>query len=140
MELEEFLQNVETRLVRAGQSIWKPNPKAALRDEADRLSDELGKRHEALAKIKSERGAAERRITENQNTIQVLTSHIEACLSSGHGEPAWQFALQLDRLRQAIATDQATLPRIEQVCWSLQFQIRQMERQLARLHEKLFPT
>jgi phage shock protein A len=140
MELEDFLQNVEARLVRVGHNIWKPNPKTALRDEADRLSDELRKRHEALGKIKAERGAAERRITENQNSIQVLTGHIQACLSSGHGDPAWQFALQLDRLRQAIATDQAQLPRLEQVCWSVQFQIRQMERQLARLHEKLFPS
>jgi hypothetical protein len=61
-------------------------------------------------------------------------------MSCGQGDQAWQFALQLDQLRQQLAADQAQLPKLEQVCWSLQFQIRQMERQLARLHEQIYPA
>jgi predicted nucleic acid-binding Zn-ribbon protein len=140
MGLERILQNVESGFFRVGQAFLKPSLKEGLRDEADRLSDELRQRHEALDQARAEQTATQRRIAENQNAIQVLTGHIQTCLSCGHGEPAWQFALQLDRLRDAIAADQARLPRLEQVCWSLRFQIRQMERQLARLHEKLYPS
>ncbi len=139
MELEQILQNVESRLIRAGRAIWKPDPKAEVREEAERLAEELSERHEALEKARAELSGAQRRLNENQNASPVLTNHIQACLSCGHGEQAWQFALQLDKLREEITADQAKLPALEQIAWSVQFQIRQMERQLARLQEKLKP-
>ena len=41
--------------------------------------------------------------------------------------------------RQGMVADQETRPRLEQVCWSLQFHVRQLERRLARLQEQLYP-
>jgi hypothetical protein len=139
-ELEKMVQRVESKLVRVGQAILNPDPKAHVREESERLSDELRKRHHALAKARTERTAAEARITENRHATQILTGHIQTCVSSGHGDQAWQFAMQLDRLRQQITDDQAQMPKLEQVCWSLEFQIRQMERQLARIHEQIYPA
>jgi chromosome segregation ATPase len=139
-DLEKMLQNVESRLVRVGQAIWKPDSKAQVREASEQLSEELRSRHDALEQARAERMAAARRVFESKNAAQVLTDHIQTCLSCGHGDQAWQFALQLDRLRQQLAADQAQLPKLEQVCWSLQFQIRQMERQLARLHEQIYPA
>ncbi len=140
MELEKLVQNVESRLVRAGKAIWQADPKTALRDQADRLSDELRGRHESLERSRSERATLQRKINDDQRAADVLTNHIQTCLACGHGDQAWQFALQLDRLRQGIADCQAQLPRLDQVCWSIQFQIRQMERQLAKLHEQVYPS
>jgi hypothetical protein len=140
MELEKILQNVESRLVQAGHALWQPDAKAAMRDEADLLSDDLRKRHEALQKAKAEQTFLQRNIGENENAAQVLTGHIQTCLTCGHGDQAWTFAMKLDQIRQALAADRARLPKLEQVCWSLKFQIRQMERQLARLHEKVYPA
>ncbi len=140
MELEKIVQNVELRIVRAGQALWMPNAKEAQRERAAILSDELAKRHEALQKAKAEQTALLRQIGENQNAAAVLTGHIQSCLTSGQGDQAWTFAMQLDRLRQELGAAQARLPKVEQVCWSVQFQIRQMERQLARLHEQIHPA
>jgi phage shock protein A len=139
MELEKLLHNVESRIVRAGKALWQADPKTALRDQADRVSDELRGRHETLERSRAERAALQRKINDDQQAADVLTNHIQTCLTCGHGDQAWQFALQLDRLRQGIADCQAQLPRLDQVCWSIQFQIRQMERQLARLHEQVYP-
>jgi hypothetical protein len=136
MELEQILENVESRLIRAGRAIWKPDSKAEVREEAERLAAELSERHGALEKARGELSGAHRRLNENQNAARVLTHHIQACLSCGHGDQAWQFALQLDKLRQEISADTARLPGLEQISWSIQFQIRQMERQLARLQQK----
>jgi predicted nucleic acid-binding Zn-ribbon protein len=137
MELDRILQNVESRLVRVGHALWKPDPKATLREEADLLNEELHDRCDALEVAKAERSALERRLRETKNAIDVLMGHIQTCVACGHGAPAWQFALQLDGLRQTLAKDQARLPQIEQVCWSVQFQVRQLERRLARVQEKI---
>jgi hypothetical protein len=138
--LEKMLQQVESRLVRVGEAIWKPDPKSKLRDESQRLSDELRQRHDALEVARATRAATAHRIWENKNGSDVLTGHIQACLGCGSGDQAWQFALQLDRVRQELTADVARLPKLEQACWSIQFQIRQMERQLARLHEQIYPA
>jgi hypothetical protein len=137
MELDKILENVESRLVRVGHALWKTDRKADLRLEADQVADELQQRHAALENAAADRSDLQRLIKQNQNAIEVMTGHVQACLTYGHGDQAWQFALQLDGLRQQVATDQARLPKLEQVCWSLQFQIRQMERQLARLQQQI---
>jgi hypothetical protein len=138
--LEKMLQQVESRLIRVGEALWKPDPKAKLRAESQRLSDELRDRHDALEQTRSTQMATARRVWENKNAADTLAGHIQACLGCGSGDQAWKFAMQLDRVRQELAADEARLPKLEQACWSLQFQIRQMERQLARLHEQIYPA
>ena len=137
MELEKILQNVEARLVRVGHALWQPDPKAVLREKVEVLNEDLQERHDALEAANAERRALERRLRETKNAIDVLMGHIQTCVSCGHGAPAWQFALQLDGLRQSLAKDQTRLPQIEQICWSVQFQVRQLERQLAKVQEQI---
>jgi hypothetical protein len=138
--LEKMLRQVESGLLRVGEALWKPDSKAKLREESQRLSDELRQRHDALEEARAGQVATARRIWENKNAADTLAGHIKACLGCGSGDQAWKLALQLDRVRQELAADEARLPKLEQACWSLQFQIRQMERQLARLHEQIYPA
>jgi predicted nucleic acid-binding Zn-ribbon protein len=137
MELDKILQNLESRLVRVGHALWNPDLKEHLREAEESLADEVRERHKALDQAQADRSALQRRITANQNAIDVLTGHIQACLTYGHGDQAWQFALQLDALRQELSRNQAHLPKIEQICWSVQFQVRQLERRLVRLQQQM---
>jgi hypothetical protein len=46
-------------------------------------------------------------------------------------------ALELDRLRRELDEDRTEVARLEHAAWCLEFRLRQLDRQLARLSEGL---
>jgi hypothetical protein len=104
-----------------------------MQDEIEQLAIELADRRAALRQCEIDRDAIQKRLQENQPTAALMPSQIESNLRRGKADQAWRQALDLDRLRQTILNDQATLPRLEQACWSLQFHIRLLERKLERM-------
>jgi hypothetical protein len=139
MSLEELVHDVESRLADLGRRLLQPGPKTLLQEESDGLTRELEARRAALARAKSERDAAARRILDNQAASRRLTTLVEYHVRRHEHDQAWPHAMELDRVRQALADDRAALPKHEQACWSLQFKIRQLERKLARVEEQLHP-
>jgi hypothetical protein len=137
MNLEQLAHAVEDQLLRLGRRLWRPDPVAALRDDIDRVGRLLGERRAALDRSRAARDAARRRLEENQTEAALLASQVETCLLRGAREQAWHRALDLDRLRQQLAENGRAVPRHDQAAWSLEFNIRQLERQLDRLHEHL---
>jgi phage shock protein A len=137
MTLEQLVHSVESRLLEMGRYLLRPDPRSQLREDIDKLAEELRQRHQALARARDEWEATRRRAHDNRTAATLLPPQIQACVRRGQTEDAWRFALELDRVRETLAADQAALPRLEQMCWSLQFLIRQLERRLARLQEQL---
>jgi hypothetical protein len=134
--LEELVHNVESRLLDLGRLLLRPDPRGQAQGEGERLAAELCERRAALQRACNERATAQRRLKDNQKLVACLPGLIQSCLRRRQPEEAWRHALELDRARQAVPQDEAALPRLSQVCWSLHFQVRQLERRLARLHEK----
>jgi phage shock protein A len=137
MTLERLVQQVEERLLKLGRRLLRPDPSDPLRDEIAAADEQLCKQQAALERSKDDLAETRRRLIYNQTAAALLTSRIESCLSSGAAERAWKHALELDKLRQTAATDQALLPKHEQAVWSLEFRLRQLERKLTCLREQL---
>jgi hypothetical protein len=93
-----------------------------------------------LQRACTERAAVQKRLKEHQKLVACLPGLIQTCLRREQPEDAWRHALELDRARQAVAQDEAALPRLGQVCWSLHFQVRQLERRLAARRPQSSPA
>jgi hypothetical protein len=130
MTLEKIVQNVEERLMDLGRRLLDPKPNAKPRTEAEEITENLLERRATLESTLAERDEMQRRLGEKQSAAVLLTSKIETCLHKGRTEEAWRHALDLERIREAIARDQVEIPRLDQICWSLEFTIRQLERRL----------
>src|SRR5262249_24430500 len=107
-------------------------------EEADRLADLLQQRQALLSRGQEELDTLRRRLTRNRTSAVLLEAQIESCVHRKVPEQAYPHALELDKVRESLAEDEAALPRLEQRCWSLQLQARQLERRLARVQEELF--
>ncbi len=136
--LEHLVYSLESRLLQLGQLLWQPDLRSRRQEEADRLTEQLQQRHTLLSRSQAELELIQRRLNSNRTAAVLLTAQIESCVHRRVPLQAYPQVLELDRIRQILAEDEAVLPRLEQRCWSLQFQVRQLERRLARLQEELF--
>ena len=136
--LERLVHAVESGLMDLGRRLSQPSPREQMQDEMDRLTGELRECHAEFSRSRNELAAMKRRLRDDPTVAALLHSRIETAMRSRQSEQAWRIALELDRLRQSLTSDQETCPRLEQTCWSLQFLIRQLERRLARLQERLY--
>jgi hypothetical protein len=130
--LERLVHDVEARLLDLGRRLLDPAPPPKVGVPADPVSAELRERRTALQRACTERAAVQKRLKENQKLVACLPGLIQSCLRREQPEDAWRHALELDRARQAVAEDQVALPRLSQVCWSLHFQVRQLERRVSQ--------
>jgi hypothetical protein len=138
--LEDLVHNVEARLLDLGRRLLEPGPQTKAQDEAECAAAELRERRTALQRACTERAAVQKRLKENQKLVACLPGLIQTCLRREQPEEAWRHALELDRARQAVAEDEVALPRLSQVCWSLHFQVRQLERRLIAQRERPSPA
>jgi DNA repair exonuclease SbcCD ATPase subunit len=137
MMLEELVQSVESGLKDLGRRLLQPSPREQLLDEIHLLTAQLQARRDELNRSQQDLAGLKRRLRDNPTAAALLHARIESTLQNGRPNQAWCAALELDQLRQALAADQEACPRVEQRCWSLHFAVRQLERKLKRLHEKL---
>jgi chromosome segregation ATPase len=139
MTLEQLVHTVEARLRNLGRLFCRPDPRARLCEQVEEAARELSQTQGRLSRYRDELSALERRVAENLPASVLLPSQIESCLRRRDTKKAWEHALELERVRQALVEDKERQPRLEQACWSLRFQLRQIERRLARLQEQLYP-
>jgi hypothetical protein len=139
MLLEQVVHNVESKLVRIGQRLWA-DPQALFEEQGERLRSELKRQRAVLERQQAELAAAQDRLRENENAVGSLPLRIDRCIRNGQGPEAWQMALRLDEARQQLVADRVAVPRLEQVCWSLHFRIRQLERRLAAVLKQKCPS
>lgn len=138
--LEQLIYSVESGLKDLGRRLLQPSTREQLLDEIDRLSAQLQQRCAELTNSQRELAGVKRRLRDNPSTAALLHSRIETMLRNGQTDQAWRAALELDQFRQALAADQEACPGLEQRCWSLHFNVRQLQRRLDRLLEQLSPS
>jgi uncharacterized protein YgfB (UPF0149 family) len=139
MMLEQLIHSVESRLKDLGRRLMQPSTREQLLDEIDHLRLQLQQRCAELASSQRELADVKRRLRDNPITAALLHCRVEVLLSNGQTEQAWSAALALDQIRQGLGADQEACPRLEQRCWSLHFQVRQLQRRLDHLLEQLSP-
>jgi chromosome segregation ATPase len=135
--LEQLLHSVESGLKDLGRCLLEPSPREKLLDEIDRLSAQLQRRCAELTASQRELAGVKRRLRDNPSAAALLHSRIDISLRQGRSAQAWCAALELDHFRQSLAADQEACPRLEQRCWSLHFDIRQLQRRLDRVLEQI---
>jgi hypothetical protein len=135
--LEQLMQSVESGLMGLGRRLFQPSSLEQVLDDLHSLNAQLRVRREELIKAQQELAGIKRRLRDNPTKAALLHSRVETLLKNRRMDQAWCASLELDQLRQTMAHDQETCPRIEQRCWSLHFLIRQLERRLERLHVRL---
>lgn len=137
MMLEQLLHSVESGLKDLGRRLLEPSSREKLLDEIDCLSAQLQRRCAELTASQRELAGVKRRLRDNPSAAALLHSRIETALRQSHSAQAWCAALELDQLRQSLMEDQRACPRLEQRCWSLHFDVRQLQRRLDRLLEQI---
>ncbi len=137
MMLEQLVHSVESGLRDLGQRLMQPSMRERLLDNIERFSAQLQQRVAELTNSQRELAGVKRRLRDNPTAAALLRSRIETMIRNRQWERAWRGALELDQLRQSLATDQEACPRLEQRCWSLHFHVRQLQRRLDRLLEQL---
>src|SRR5262249_13827106 len=129
--LAQVVQTVEGNLYRLGKRIWKDDPLIELREQADRLSDELQQRHAALERLRTECQEVAQRLADHEISAAMLVSRIETYVHVGDSANAWRHALELDQVRQAMQRDRSQLQQYEERCRRQRSHIRQVEGELA---------
>jgi hypothetical protein len=135
--LDDLVSNVELRLRRLGQLLLPEDLQTQAQGEAARLAESLRQCREDLRQTCCDRAAAQRRLHDNRDLIARVPELIQRCLCGSRSEEAWRHALALDRARQQVAEDETALPRLGQMCWSLQLRVRQLQRRMDQLNMQL---
>ena len=137
MLFTQLWQSVETRLSAWRQRWWPLDPASAARAEAARLVAAIEDRQAALAELKAQLDALRADVEVSQKEAARLTAQVAECVKAGYESQAWPLALDLDELNRKVAHFQTELRRQEQVCWSYEFQQRQLQRRLDELRGQL---
>jgi predicted nucleic acid-binding Zn-ribbon protein len=137
MTLDELLNKVEHRLFNLGRKLLQADEKADLREELEVAQGELVKREAELAATEARREEVRRHVEATRAEAALLPAQIESSYRRGKASQALRQALELERVRKALAEAEAELPRLEQTIWSLGFHLRQMRRRLERIREAL---
>jgi hypothetical protein len=139
MTLEQLVQTVEGKVYRLGKRLWRDEPLADLRAEADQLSEELQHGYSVLESSHAQREAVSHRLADEEYNAAMLVSRIETYVHVNDAVNAWHSALELDYIRRSIRQDRARLRFHEETCRKQRAQVREVEGRLAGLLEKLYP-
>lgn len=130
MRLEQLIHTVEASLVRFGKQWMDGDGPPELALECERLLAEIAPLEVDLAGQRSRHTELVQRLRQHEAEIAQLPEQIEDSFRRGkHARSMWQ-ALLLERRRDEAAADRAELARAEHLCWSLNFRIRRLRKQL----------
>src|SRR5262249_16267605 len=125
MGLEQLIHRVEAGLFGLGRNLLGDRREERIAECQGLLADVA--RHQAALTVPQDRlFPLQRRIKHNEDQVAALPAQIEDSVRRDKNTRALWQALLLDRLRQELAADRAELPRLEHVCWSLGFRLRQV--------------
>ncbi|HEX5269256.1 MAG TPA: hypothetical protein VFW33_02150, partial [Gemmataceae bacterium] len=111
--------------------------RAEARDEADGVSEKLGRERAALRRCHDEMALLRQRVKASESRAALLASRVQSFLYVHDGPSAYDHALELDSIRLRIADDREGLRR------ALRFEresldaIRELERRYDELQDKL---
>ena len=137
MSLEQLYQSMEQQLVNFGKKLWPADPVIAWREEAEKLCADLIERQAILESKRLEANLFRRQVLKQEVRATMLASQIESCVFIVEQTKAWQYALELDQVREALQRDRGRLSNLENVCRYLEKAFRVRDRRLALLQERL---
>lgn len=140
MILDQFIQNMEARLYGLGKHFWRDDALAQMQEQADELSTELQARNVELARCRSALVEIRSVISTREMEAALLMSRVETYVHVRDEANAWQHALELDQLHQALRDDRWRLQELQHAEQQQSRHIKQLERSLATLQEKLYVT
>jgi septal ring factor EnvC (AmiA/AmiB activator) len=136
MGLEQLIHRVESNLMHLGRRL-AGDGREERQEECRRLLADIARQEEALAAQQQHLFALQRRVKEAEDEVARLPEEVADSHRRGKAARALWQALLLDRRRQELAADRAELPRVEHLCWSLGFRLRQLRRQLDEVRAEL---
>lgn len=139
MTIEQLFHTVENGVFRLGKRLWKDDPQAHLHREADQLNDDLQERGEILKRNRAKRKALEQRVADGEIKAAMTISRVETYVHINDPANAWNHALELDHIREALKHNRAQLRLQEETCRRQHAHLQQLEGRLASLMEMLFP-
>ncbi len=137
MLLTQLWQSMEARLSAWRRRWWPPDPVSSARTEANRLAAEIVERKAALAEMTTILEELHHDAEATQKQATRLTAQVAECVKAGYESQAWPLALELDELHRRLAGVETEVRRHEQLCWSYEFQLRQLQRKLNDLRGRL---
>jgi len=137
MLFAQLWQSVETHLHTLRRRWWPLDPVSATRDRIQQLSSEIAAGKMELAELKALLEEVRGRMAAGRKQAARLTAQVAECVKAGYESQAWPLALALDETHRSLGAEQAELRRLEQVCWSQDFRLRQMQRKLDQLRGQL---
>jgi septal ring factor EnvC (AmiA/AmiB activator) len=140
MSLEQVIHTLEARVYHLGKRLWRDDPVLQLHEEAEQMRLELRFRYDELSRCRGAVTAARRRVAAKELKVVLLASAIETATLARNASGAWQQALELEQLRQAIAADRAELPYLQRACRKHTQDIAQLEQRLSQLEKQLAPV
>ena len=139
MCLEQLFETVEARVGELGKRLLTDRA-TRLREEVEEVQAELRYAYAVLTGCRRRFTEARRRIAANEVKATLLASRVQTALLLGDRQGAWQLALDLETLHEALAADRADLPYLERACRNEQNHVAVLERRLVPLQAKLYPA
>jgi hypothetical protein len=136
MSLEQLFQSVESRLYDFGRRLCK-DPLAEAREEAEQVAAALRDRQAALRRCREELAELRCRVKLHEAKAALLASRVESYVHVYDGSKAFQHALELDDLRRGLADDRAGLRQALRREGAYLERIRELEKRLGELQDKL---
>jgi hypothetical protein len=136
MSLEQLFQSVETGLFNFGQRLCR-DARAELREEAERVGDELRRRRAELRRCRDAMSALRQRVRADEARAALLASRIESFVYVHDGPSAYDHALELDNTRRRVAEDRDQLRRslrVERDCLDA---LRELEQRYDEVQDQL---
>ena len=137
MLFAQLWQTMESNLQRAAAALVAARSPQRCSRDIERLSAAIADAKAELTGLNTLLEELRGQIAVGRKRADRLTAQVAECVKAGYESQAWPLALELDEVYRLLAEEQAELRRGEQVCWSQEFRLRQLQRKLDQLRGQL---
>ncbi|MDX2060014.1 MAG: hypothetical protein SFV24_19550 [Gemmatimonadales bacterium] len=137
MILEKFFGAIRAQLNKLANFFWEKDPIAQMQYEYDRSVEQLQEGRKGLELYRALVERVNRQVASNSNHVQKLEAQIKAYLKAGERETAAKFALELEKAKKELATNQEQLGMHEQAYENNLKKIQHAHKNLLAVREKI---
>lgn len=137
MILEKFFGAIRAQLNKLANFFWEKDPIAQMQYEYDRSVEQLQEGRKGLELYRALVERVNRQVASNGSHVQKLEAQIKAYLKAGERETAAKFALELEKAKKELATNQEQLGMHEQAYENNLKKIQHAHKNLLAVREKI---
>jgi uncharacterized coiled-coil DUF342 family protein len=139
MTIDQILDTFEEQIYGLGRTLfWPDDPATQMHEQIEQLSQDLQQRNVRFAENQQAIRELKDRLAKTEMQAALHASRVETYVHVNDQGNAWQHALELDQLRYNIEQDRNRLAHLETARRRQHEHIRQLERSLAKLQEKVY--